>query len=357
MLLSINESQELQQCENIIESGLETFYAVGVALLTIRDKKLFKQEYSSFEEYCRDRWNISQRYAYNLIAASLVVDNLASTETPPPVSERLARPLSKLETEQQKEVWKRALDTAPTGYPTAGHIQKIVEEIKMEVEAREALETNSMVQEDLPRFSSDELSLNSEYMNDEIAPIELHDQSFPTTNGIDKAKVDKKPMHTANVPIGTQFHNKLLWNYKRIDMIQFDAFTIGYSQRSVEQMIELLQIAKVEVLIDARRNAISQYKPDFNKNMLETFCLDADIQYQHVPELGIVSSERSDLHETHDYDSLWINYDETVEEKMILNFIMNARVAFLCVELDPNTCHRHRIAQIIETKGYKTFDL
>jgi hypothetical protein len=48
-LLLIEEQQELAHCEAVIERGLETFFEVGQAMATIREKRLSKADYKIFE--------------------------------------------------------------------------------------------------------------------------------------------------------------------------------------------------------------------------------------------------------------------------------------------------------------------
>ena len=69
---------------------------------------------SSFEHYCRERWQFARNYANKLIASSQVIENL-NKGTIVPKTESQARPLTKLEPEQQKEVWEKAVQTAPEG--------------------------------------------------------------------------------------------------------------------------------------------------------------------------------------------------------------------------------------------------
>lgn len=68
-VLSPTESTRLQKCEAVIEKGLQTFIEVGNALLEIRDSRLYRQDYGTFEDYCRKRWKISRAHAYRLIEA------------------------------------------------------------------------------------------------------------------------------------------------------------------------------------------------------------------------------------------------------------------------------------------------
>ena len=55
---------------------------------------------SSFEHYCRERWQFERRHAYRLIDSARVIENV-SHGTQAPESERVVRPLTKLEPEQQ----------------------------------------------------------------------------------------------------------------------------------------------------------------------------------------------------------------------------------------------------------------
>ena len=60
----------LAENEAIIERGLKTFVELGNALLAIRDGKLYKDGYSTFEEYCEGRWQLKERQAYFYIDAA-----------------------------------------------------------------------------------------------------------------------------------------------------------------------------------------------------------------------------------------------------------------------------------------------
>ena len=51
---------------------------------------------SSFEHYCREKWQFERRHAYRLIDSAMVIENV-SHGTQAPESERVVRPLTKLE--------------------------------------------------------------------------------------------------------------------------------------------------------------------------------------------------------------------------------------------------------------------
>ena len=133
--LTTPEQVQLIALENTIAQGLTTFVEVGAALITIRENELYRQTHRTFKDYYRDRWNLSKAHVYHLIMATEIVENLSSTEDILPISETHIRPLShsKLEPEQQREVWRRVVNTAPNGDITAGHVQRTVDEYKAEI--------------------------------------------------------------------------------------------------------------------------------------------------------------------------------------------------------------------------------
>jgi hypothetical protein len=66
------EKRHLVALEGRIERGLAVFREVGLALLEIRDKRLFIMSHPTFESYCRDRWGMERQRAYQLMGAAEV---------------------------------------------------------------------------------------------------------------------------------------------------------------------------------------------------------------------------------------------------------------------------------------------
>jgi hypothetical protein len=124
--LSTAEVQTLAHYEQIIERGIKTFVEVGHALLVIRDERLYREGYTTFEDYCRQRWDLSRPYAYQLMEASVVVENVSAVADIVPANEAQARPLTTLPAEQQREVWREAVETAPASGITAKHVQATI---------------------------------------------------------------------------------------------------------------------------------------------------------------------------------------------------------------------------------------
>jgi hypothetical protein len=121
---------ELEQLENVIQKNIGAFYEVGRALMEIRDKGLYRDVlgYDTFEAYCKGRWDLSRPRAYQLIDAANIERNL-STIVDKPQTESQTRPLAKLQPEQQRTAWQKAVETAPEGKVTAAHVSKVVKEL------------------------------------------------------------------------------------------------------------------------------------------------------------------------------------------------------------------------------------
>lgn len=121
--LSAPEMDELARCESVIEAGLKTFVEVGLALLAIRDQRLYREWYGTFEDYCRERWDMGRAHAYRLMDAADVVQNLSPIGDMLPATESQARPLAALAPDEQREVWREVVQTAPETGITAKHIE------------------------------------------------------------------------------------------------------------------------------------------------------------------------------------------------------------------------------------------
>jgi len=131
-LITLDERSRLYQLEETIRQGLNTFVDVGNALLEIRDKRLYRQDYSTFEEYCNKQWSFSRDYAKKLMRSADVIANLENDTIVSflPKTESQTRPLTSLEPAEQVEAWRLAVETAPETGITAKHVQAVVDEIQ-----------------------------------------------------------------------------------------------------------------------------------------------------------------------------------------------------------------------------------
>jgi hypothetical protein len=128
--LSPAEAKSLEQYEQVIAQGIKTFVEVGQALYAIREQRLYRQDYGTFEDYLRRRWDLSRPHAYRMIDAAKVMENLSPIGDIIPINEAQARPLAALPPERQAEAWREAVQTAPAGKVTAKHVQSAVKRVQ-----------------------------------------------------------------------------------------------------------------------------------------------------------------------------------------------------------------------------------
>jgi len=100
-----DESRRLIELEKIIEAGRQTFVDVGTALAEIRDSRIYKTAYASFDEYCAKKWNLTRQHAYRLIECAPIAKC-----NPQVTSLNQARELAKVPKEQRKAVINTAVE-------------------------------------------------------------------------------------------------------------------------------------------------------------------------------------------------------------------------------------------------------
>ncbi|PCH66463.1 MAG: hypothetical protein COC06_12700, partial [Bacteroidales bacterium] len=87
-------------------------------------------------------------------------------------------------------------------------------------------------------------------------------------------------------------------------------FTIGYEGVSLEKYLSKLVSNNIHVLVDVRKNPLSM-KFGFSKTLLKRYCESLNVQYIHVPNVGIESNKRKKLNNQIDYDDLFEDYKLT----------------------------------------------
>ena len=154
--LSDEEQKEFLRLERKIERGIQAFFKLGEALRTIREQKLYRGGYETFEIYCQQRFGFTRRNVNYLISAAKVVLNLKNAnfgnncsqtvlKNVLPTSEFQVRSLAKLKPEEQVEIWQQAIKTNNGKMPTGKQILNLVNEQK-------AMKKASKIEDKLERF-------------------------------------------------------------------------------------------------------------------------------------------------------------------------------------------------------------
>lgn len=133
--VEVSELTQEEQSDRLhLERKVErAFFEAGKALAQLRDRRLYRSTHKTFEEYCRDRFGHSRRQSYLLMDASVVFDNLVEIcdqfDHKLPTAEGQVRPMTKLEPQEQQEVWLTAVELAGGKVPTGRIVKDVVQRI------------------------------------------------------------------------------------------------------------------------------------------------------------------------------------------------------------------------------------
>ncbi len=129
-------------------------------------------------------------------------------------------------------------------------------------------------------------------------------------------------------------------------------YTAGYEKLSIDGFLDLLLRSGISQVIDVRSNPISrQY--GLHRDTLARLSRAIDASYTHEPMLGIPSHLRAGLDSPDDYASLFNNYYDRLlvtqrnEVTRIARVVREAPSALICMEANPDHCHRSRLADKI----------
>lgn len=129
-------------------------------------------------------------------------------------------------------------------------------------------------------------------------------------------------------------------------------FTAGYEGISIDRFLCLLIESGVERLIDVRQNPIAR-RYGFHKSTLQRLTSKLDIDYVHVPELGIHSANRQNLDTMEKRLDLFAEYEATTLQEQrdaiarVADLIQERPSVLVCMEAQPECCHRSHLATVV----------
>jgi len=139
--------------------------------------------------------------------------------------------------------------------------------------------------------------------------------------------------------------------------------TIGYERATLDEVIERLKTASVQVVIDVRAIAGSR-RAGFSKTVLSTTLAAAGIDYRHLRGLGTPKPGRQAARAGHtaEMHAIYHEHLKTPEAQLALGEACEIagvrRAALLCLEADARECHRAIVADLIrERTGCAVMDL
>lgn len=144
-------------------------------------------------------------------------------------------------------------------------------------------------------------------------------------------------------------------------------FTIGHSNRSIEDFIALLKDARIDLIGDVRTVPRSRANPQFNTDSLPRALTVVGISYQHMPALGgLRGKARTVPRNVNDFweNESFHNYADYAQSEPfhagfahLLDEGRKQRCAIMCSEAVWWRCHRRIISDYLIANGKIVFHI
>jgi len=142
---------------------------------------------------------------------------------------------------------------------------------------------------------------------------------------------------------------------------EFDAFTMGFSNRTWDQTIDILHHQRIERLVDIRTLPGSRRTPQFNLENLQEKLPEAGIEYIHMKSLGGLRKPLRDS----TVNAAWRNdgfrgyadymqspaFEESLEA--LIRLMKEKRSVYVCTEAVFWRCHRQLVSDALQIRGYR----
>lgn len=137
-------------------------------------------------------------------------------------------------------------------------------------------------------------------------------------------------------------------------------FTLGHSNRPIEEFLALLEINQVDVVADVRAFPGSRHNPQYKAENLKKYLRQVGISYRHFKNLG---GRRMPVENSP--NTGWINksfqgyadymrtpaFEEALQR--LIKLALKKRIAIVCAEAVPWRCHRNLISDALTVRKYR----
>jgi uncharacterized protein (DUF488 family) len=147
-------------------------------------------------------------------------------------------------------------------------------------------------------------------------------------------------------------------------MIMSIAYTIGHSNRPIEEFIQILQSYKIETVVDVRTIAASRHNPQYNEDDLHKSLRRKGIGYIHCAGLGgLRHTTKSSINTAWENASFrgYADYMQTTQFQenldRLIDMIKNRPTVIMCAEALPWRCHRSLIGDALLILNITVIDI
>jgi uncharacterized protein (DUF488 family) len=127
-------------------------------------------------------------------------------------------------------------------------------------------------------------------------------------------------------------------------------YTIGTSNRTIEEFIKILDLYQINAVIDVRRFPTSQRFEHFKKENLAQHLYDHEISYHYLGNL--LGGFRKGGYEAYMETGDFLKGLKQLEE-----IALEVPSAFMCAEKFPWKCHRNFIASSLKERGWEVIHI
>jgi uncharacterized protein (DUF488 family) len=132
-------------------------------------------------------------------------------------------------------------------------------------------------------------------------------------------------------------------------------YTVGHSNYEDTEFLKLLSTHEIEVIVDVRQHPYSKYVSHFNKDSIEQSLSKANIKYIFMGKLLGARPQDTTCYTNNSVDFKKLAKTSFFKEGInrLLNGSKKFRIALMCAEKDPVTCHRN----ILICRELKRYDV
>ena len=143
--------------------------------------------------------------------------------------------------------------------------------------------------------------------------------------------------------------------------MKFDAYTMGFSNRTWEETLDILAAFEIRRLVDIRTLPGSKHTPQFNLEHMKDALPKAGVEYVHMKSLGGLRKPVKDS----TVNSAWQNngfrgyadYMQTPEFESALNelirLLKEKTTVYCCTEAVFWRCHRQLVSDALSVRGLR----
>lgn len=135
--LTVSEALDLQKHEKVIQQHKEAWEQVGHALMDIQDRRLYRKEYKSFDDYLKERWGWTKQHGHRLIDGAKLKAEITK-ESPVGdaiTTERAARALKKVPKNKRLAVVEKIVENGQA--VTSTTVKEAAEVVQAETGAKD----------------------------------------------------------------------------------------------------------------------------------------------------------------------------------------------------------------------------